>query len=696
MSSDKSGTLCHSEVFSTITQQCDSNIGDTAEEVGEEIWRRRGADIEFQMDLEDTVPEHVQLDSNHHSFDFYLDNPEVLGNAPRPISPAPAHMFHPQEQELKQQEEEGAQLPYHCYSAGVRPPYVSNGLRKTYSVDRDLSHHSNRQSPPEAGRLVQSFLKREYQHCAWSYDEHPDRRFAHSSPQLGSSQSLPSRSAASIAATRPKQAALRHSWSESALHSGPRWGPTTSPNLHNYPWLLERPAYTYSNSSGGNGPTGSSNGTAPSQHSPPGLTGLNSTKLHRPGSWSSASSHVKAQIQSYTQSKMSHQREEEQSRIVTSAPFVNGNSGGPISSPPGPQISALALISRVAAGMSIPGVSPSSEPTRNAEMSLASSVSLSFSKFNSAAGAQNLQSAGAGTGNSGDVNAEQLDGGLRLVQILVSCAEAVACRDSHQASSLLQTLKQLASPHGDAMQRVAACFMEGLRVRIHSSPAGFKSQSSTSSRVALPSGRNLLRSEAAHRVKPGPTERDRQDAFALMCQACPYVGFGHYVANTAILEALAGLDKLHIIDLGMAHGLQWPELISSLASRAGGKPTSLRITGVGLSAHKLAQAGEQLERAAQEAGIAFSFEAVTSSLENVTEADLGLRDGEALAVNSVLQLHCVVKESRGSLNSVLKKIHLLSPKILTLVEQDASHNGPFFMGRLYTFVSNAYLSNLKI
>ena len=41
----------------------------------------------------------------------------------------------------------------------------------------------------------------------------------------------------------------------------------------------------------------------------------------------------------------------------------------------------------------------------------------------------------------------------------------------------------------------------------------------------------------------------------------------------------------------------------------------------------------------------------------------------------------MVKESRGDLNSVLQIIHELSQKVLVLVEQDSSHNGPFFLGR---------------
>ncbi|KAJ6996822.1 DELLA protein GAI1 [Populus alba x Populus x berolinensis] len=46
-----------------------------------------------------------------------------------------------------------------------------------------------------------------------------------------------------------------------------------------------------------------------------------------------------------------------------------------------------------------------------------------------------------------------------------------------------------------------------------------------------------------------------------------------------------------------------------------------------------------------------------------------------------MHLHKFVKESRGSLKAILQAIKKLNPTLLTVVEQDANHNGPFFLGR---------------
>nr|CAD1839001.1 unnamed protein product [Ananas comosus var. bracteatus] len=94
--------------------------------------------------------------------------------------------------------------------------------------------------------------------------------------------------------------------------------------------------------------------------------------------------------------------------------------------------------------------------------------------------------------------------------------------------------------------------------------------------------------------------------------------------------------------------------------------------------------GEGIVEHGRGLGLLVEFAAVESGgagLEGLRAEQLRVEPGEALVVNTVLQLHCVVKESRGALNAVLQTIHRLSPRLLVLVEQDSSHNGPFFLGR---------------
>ncbi|KAK3406570.1 hypothetical protein EUGRSUZ_K02752 [Eucalyptus grandis] len=241
---------------------------------------------------------------------------------------------------------------------------------------------------------------------------------------------------------------------------------------------------------------------------------------------------------------------------------------------------------------------------------------------------------------------EEEDGtadGMRLLQLLVACAEAVACRDKLQASSLLSELRSRALVFGTSFQRVASCFVQGLADRLS---------------LLQPLGTLGFISPAVVAAASGAAAPDeKEEALRLAYKICPYIQFGHFVANTSILEAFEGENFVHVVDLGMSLGLpgghQWRRLIQSLAGRHGQPPRRLRITAIGLSAEKFCSIGDELSAYALNFGINLD----------------------------ILQLHCVVKESRGALNSVLQMIHNLSPKVLVLVEQDSSHNGPFFLGR---------------
>ncbi|KAM1103112.1 hypothetical protein ACFX19_011852 [Malus domestica] len=140
--------------------------------------------------------------------------------------------------------------------------------------------------------------------------------------------------------------------------------------------------------------------------------------------------------------------------------------------------------------------------------------------------------------------------------------------------------------------------------------------------------------------------------------------------------------------LGLQHGYQWRDLIDRLANRPGQPLHCLRITGVGSSSERLQAIGDDLKLHAQSMKINLDFSEVESNLENLKPQDFHLVDGEILIINSILQLHCLVKESRGTLNSALQTLHELSPKLMVLVEQDTSHNGPFFLGRFMEALHN--------
>ncbi|KAF7833949.1 DELLA protein RGL1-like [Senna tora] len=263
---------------------------------------------------------------------------------------------------------------------------------------------------------------------------------------------------------------------------------------------------------------------------------------------------------------------------------------------------------------------------------------------------------------------------MRLVQLLIACAEAVASRDKSHASTLLSHLRSISLVFGSSFQRVSSCFVQALSHRLDSL---FQPISS----VMI---MNIMDINAASSLYH---HQKMEEAYNLLYQISPHIQFGHYVGNSTILEAFEGHTFLHVLDLGMSlglyHGHQWRGLIQTLVNRTGGHLVlrRLKITGVGLDIVKLQTIGEELEAYADTLGINLEFSAVRKNLEDLSPNDIKVHEGEVLVVNSILQLHCVIKESHGALNSVLQMIHNLSPKVLVMVEQDSSHNGPFFLGR---------------
>ncbi|KAJ0501057.1 putative transcription factor GRAS family [Helianthus annuus] len=270
-----------------------------------------------------------------------------------------------------------------------------------------------------------------------------------------------------------------------------------------------------------------------------------------------------------------------------------------------------------------------------------------------------------------------VDDGLQLVHLLLACAEAVGCRDTRLAESILSKIWCSANPLGDSLQRVSYYFATGLKSRLSLLHTNINPNGTVSRGVTLP---------------PEVTREERIEAFELLHQTTPYIEFGFMAANEAIIQATDPSVSLHIIDLGMDHVLQWRSLIRTLGSCSNSamcqevSPKLIRITGVLGDRGDIMELETKTEALMVEAntlGIELEFRLIAgpATSEMLTRENLSLKEGEPLFVNSMLHMHTYVKESRGSLKTILQAIKKLGPTLLTVVEQDANHNGPFFLGR---------------
>lgn len=281
------------------------------------------------------------------------------------------------------------------------------------------------------------------------------------------------------------------------------------------------------------------------------------------------------------------------------------------------------------------------------------------------------QSNGGGRKKSGRSEAVDLRG------LLVSCAQVVAGNDLRRANEILQEIRQHASPHGSATQRLAHYFSEALMARL----------SGTGGRLYTAMSNN--RPSAAKMLK----------AYHLMVEVCPFAKLAHFFANQSILKVAEGASRLHIVDYGILYGIQWPCLISALADRKGGPPF-LRITGIefpqpGLNpAERVEQTGLRLAEYARTYNVPFEYHAIASKWEDVEPENLNLKHGEVLVVNCIHRLRHLMDEtvmSASPRRKVLSQMRSLNPDILLVAVLNAGFNAPFFVSRfreaLYHFSS---------
>lgn len=241
--------------------------------------------------------------------------------------------------------------------------------------------------------------------------------------------------------------------------------------------------------------------------------------------------------------------------------------------------------------------------------------------------------------------------GLQLLTLLLQCAEAVAGDNLDDANRMLLEISELSTPFGTSAQRVAAYFSDAMSARLVNSCLGI------------------------YAPLPAPPHRHRlAAAFQVFNGISPFVKFSHFTANQAIQEAFQRENRVHIIDLDIMQGLQWPGLFHILASRAGGPP-HVRLTGLGSSMEALQATGKRLSDFAESLGLPFEFCPLAEKVGNLDPEKLGI-DGRREAV-AVHWLHHSLYDVTGSDANTLWLLQRLAPKVVTMVEQDLSQAGPF-------------------
>ncbi|PIN21752.1 hypothetical protein CDL12_05562 [Handroanthus impetiginosus] len=114
-------------------------------------------------------------------------------------------------------------------------------------------------------------------------------------------------------------------------------------------------------------------------------------------------------------------------------------------------------------------------------------------------------------------------------------------------------------------------------------------------------------------------------------------------------------------------------------------PAPPPLTGIGPPSNDntdhLQEVGWKLAKFAETINVEFEYRGfVATSLADLNAAMFDIREGETVAVNSIFELHQLLARP-GAIEKVLQVVRELKPEILTVVEQEANHNGNVFLER---------------
>ncbi|KAF8687734.1 hypothetical protein HU200_042664 [Digitaria exilis] len=260
---------------------------------------------------------------------------------------------------------------------------------------------------------------------------------------------------------------------------------------------------------------------------------------------------------------------------------------------------------------------------------------------------------------TGDVLAAAAPSAAR--DLVLACADLLQRGDLPAARRAAGVLLSAASPTADAADgRLAYHFARALALRADA------------------------KSSAAAAARPSSSSSS-SGAYLAFNQIAPFLRFAHLTANQAILDAVDGARRIHILDLDAAHGVQWPPLLQAISDRAysagggGAPPPEVRITGAGEDPDTLLRTGSRLRAFARSIHLPFHFTPLLlsssssaaaggSSTTTTTNSSLELHPDETLAVNCVMFLHKLGGEDEVA--AFFKWVKSMSPAVVTVAERE--------------------------
>jgi hypothetical protein len=254
-------------------------------------------------------------------------------------------------------------------------------------------------------------------------------------------------------------------------------------------------------------------------------------------------------------------------------------------------------------------------------------------------------------------------------QALIDAAVVISDGKPEAAGEILTRVQAVASTKGTLEQRLAAYMASALKSRVNPTQHP-------------PAVSELYGDEHAASTQ-------------MLYDFSPCFKLGFMAANFAILEATTeqGVGKIHVLDFDIGKGGQHMHLLHALAekSKVDSKPVAaLTITACSDFAtageeKRLQILGDGLRALASRIGVCLNFHLRNLSVGDLCREKLEIQSDEALAVNFAFKLSKLPDESVTTENlrdEILRRVKGLSPKVVTLVEQEINTNTALLTARV--------------
>ncbi|KAL9999500.1 putative transcription factor GRAS family [Helianthus debilis subsp. tardiflorus] len=166
-------------------------------------------------------------------------------------------------------------------------------------------------------------------------------------------------------------------------------------------------------------------------------------------------------------------------------------------------------------------------------------------------------------------------------------------------------------------------------------------------------------------------------------QKLPFYQAGHFSGVQALVDRVSRSKRVHVIELAIRQGVQTMILMQALASQPDFPIKHLKVTAIGTGfEQQIKQTGDRLKSFAESINLSFSYKVViVKDMLDFNRDLLELDPREALGVFSLYGLWSLIMQ-QDRLESLMKVIKSINPRVMVMCEVAANLNSPNFVNRL--------------